>query len=232
MKTKSLNLTGIAAGLVLSAALASAQTESNFTFTVNQAVPVANANGLMTVGSVAQMPAAISDVTVSLDLAGGFNGNLYAYLTGPNGGFAVLLNRVGVSNSASAFGYSDAGFNITLSDTAANGDIHYYQNTLNPGGAQLTGTWMPDGRNIDPMSSPSAFLTASQSALLSSFDGTNPNGTWTLFVADLAAGSQPTLVNWGLDITTVPEPAYWSIGLLGALLLTLTTLKRRRVTQS
>jgi len=224
MKTK--QISSIAATLMLGAALASAQTESNFTFTVNQGVPVANANGLMTVGSVAQMPGTISDVTVSLDLAGGFNGNLYAFLSGPNGGFSVLLNRVGVSNSASAFGYADSGFNIILSDTAANGDIHYYENVLNPAGGQLTGTWMPDGRNIDPMSAPSAFLSAGQTALLNSFDGTNPNGTWTLFVADLAAGSQPMLINWDLDIT-VPEPAFWAIGLLGALLLALTVRRRK-----
>ena len=42
----------------------------------------------------------ISEVTVGVDLSGGYNGDLYASLAGTNGGFAVLLNRVGVSRTA------------------------------------------------------------------------------------------------------------------------------------
>ena len=100
--------------------------ETNFTFSVNQLVPDANVNGLILTTNLNITGGTISDVTVSLDISGGYNGDLYAFLAGPNGGFAVLLNRVGVSNNASSFGYGNQGFDIVLSDSAAN-DVHYYQ---------------------------------------------------------------------------------------------------------
>jgi hypothetical protein len=160
---------------------------------------------------------------------GGFNGDLYAYLAGPTGGFAVLLNRVGVSNNATQFGYANSGFaNVLFSDSAAN-SIQYYQNfspTLNVNG-QLTGTWQPEGVNLDPQSSPSSFFGAPQSALLGSFNGSNPNGVWVLFLADVAAGSQSTVVSWGLAITTtVPEPS--ALALTGAGLMAFLGCRRLR----
>src|SRR5471032_3000227 len=85
-------------------------------------IPDNNPSGNASTLGVSGLVAAIANVTVSLDITGGYNGDLYAYLSGPNGGFAVLLNRPGV-NGASAFGYSDTGFNITLDDSASNPDI-------------------------------------------------------------------------------------------------------------
>src|SRR6201999_1706051 len=108
---------------------------------------------------------------------GGYNGDIYAYLVGSTGGFAVLLNRTGVGGGNN-FGYGDAGFNITLDDNAANGNIHYYQNILNPNGGILTGAWAPDGENTDPNGS--GVGSAPATALLSSFEGLNPNQTWQL----------------------------------------------------
>lgn len=205
MKPKQLLV--VTAAATLCSATALAQSETNFLFNVNQAVPDNSAVGLTLGTDLTVLGGPIETVTVSLGISGGFNGDLYGYLDGPNGGFAVLLNRVGVSNNASQFGYSDSGFNVTFSDAAAN-SVQYYQNlsyTLN-GSGQLTGLWQPEGVNIDPQSSPSSFLGAPQSALLGSFAGTDANGTWTLFLADLNAGGQSTVVSWGLDITTVPEP--------------------------
>lgn len=62
--------------------------------------------------------------------------------------------------------------------------------------------------------------------MLSSFNGLDPNGSWTLFIADLGTGDQGTLTSWGMTITgeAVPEPSV-SIILMGALL---TQLSRRR----
>ena len=105
--------------------------ETNFTFSVNQLVPDANINGLTMTTNLNITGGTISDVTVSLDISGGYNGDLYAFLAGPNGGFAVLLNRVGVSNNASSFGYGNSGFDIVLSDSAAN-DVHYYKSAERP----------------------------------------------------------------------------------------------------
>jgi subtilisin-like proprotein convertase family protein len=216
MKTK--QILGITAGLMVWAGAALAQTtETNFTFSVNQLVPDANNNGLSLTTNLSFAGAtAISDVTVSLDITGGYNGDLFAFLSGPNGGYAVLLNRVGVSNNASSFGYGNHGFDIVLSDSAAS-DVHYYQSAsyLLNGNGQLTGTWVPDGRNIGPQSAPSLFGSTAPSALLSSFNGTDPNGGWTLFLADLSVGSQSQLVSWSLDIITVPEPSVVALGIMG-----------------
>jgi MYXO-CTERM domain-containing protein len=83
----------------------------------------------------------------------------------------------------------------------------------------LTGTWGADGREIDPASPPSLFDSTASTANLDSFTGTSPNGTWTLFLADLSAGSQGFLNNWTVNISTVPEPPAMALLGMGALLL-------------
>lgn len=211
---------------VLWAVGAGAQVTNNYSFTldVNQTVPDANASGLTSVGNFIGMVGNISSISVSLNLGNAagdtaFNGDLYAYLAGPNGGYAVLLNRTGVSDTGTAFGYSDTGFNVTFA-TGGN-DIHFYQNfsySLN-GDGQLTGTWGVDGRPIDPASDPSLFDSTASSATLDSFTGSNPNGNWTLFLADMSAGGQGFLNNWTVNITTVPEPPATALLVTGALLL-------------
>ena len=209
----------MAAATALWSATAWAQSETNFTFAVNQTVPDNNVIGLTLSTNLTVLGGSIGTVTVTLDLSGGFNGDLYAYLAGPGGQLSVLLNRVGVSNTASQFGYSDGGMNVTFSDAGAN-NIHYYQTV--PGYSLNGTTWQPDGRNLDPQSNPNLIGAASPSTPLSLFTGTNPNGTWTLFLSDVSAGAQSTLLSWDLDITTVPEPstlALMAAGLGGVLLL-------------
>ena len=193
--------------------------------TVNAVVPDNNQNGLATAFTLSGVSGAISSVTVSVDITGGFNGDLYAYLAGPNGGFAVLLNRSGVG-STSTYGYGNAGFNIMFSDAAAN-DVHNYQN-FGPSysGGQLQGTWQPDGGNINPQSSPASF-PAGQTAMLSSFAGTDANGTWVFFIADLSPGGQSTLQNVVLSIMTVPEPSTTAFLALGLLALKLLPRRKR-----
>jgi subtilisin-like proprotein convertase family protein len=205
--------------LCLWTTISSAQmTNYDFSFSTNAAVPDGNASGLVLNANVTGVYGSIASLTVSLDINGDYNGDLYAYLRGPNGGFAVLLNRVGVT-SGNAFGYSDTGFDVTFADWAA-GNIHFYQDLvygLN-GSGQLTGDWQPDGRAIDPLSAPSLFDTTQPTALLNSFDGDDPNGKWTLFLADLSDGSQSTVVNWSLSIMTVPEPSVGALFGMGILL--------------
>jgi len=213
LTTAKFYVTGMILGMW--AMVASAQTTTNnysYTFAPNQTVPDDNFSGVALTANLTGMSGFIANVTVSLDITGGFNGDLYAYLRGPNGGFSVLLNRVGVT-SGDAFGYSNTGFNVTFDDSISYDNIHFYQNfsyTLNSDG-QLTGTWASDGRNIDPLSVPSAFAATSPTSLLNSFDGTVPNGTWTLFLADLSGGGQSTVVNWALSIETVPEPSTYAL---------------------
>ena len=189
-------------------------TTTNVTFTVNQAIPDGNPSGLantqtLNFGSIPNFTS-IVDLSVTLNISGGFNGDYYAYLVNNTGGFAVLLNRVG-KTASNPVGYSDSGFSITLSDSSPN-NIHTYQDVSNPGGGMLTGTWAPDGRNVDPSG---VLDTSPISATLGSFVGTNPSGTWTLFLADLDYGEQGTLQNWTLSVTAVPEPSSIALAFLG-----------------
>jgi subtilisin-like proprotein convertase family protein len=216
---------GFLAVVVLAASLTHGQTMTyGFTNTVNSVVPDANPSGMTASTNLTGLSGYVSSVTVALDITGGFNGDLYAYLVDPNGDISILLNRTGVG-SGNAFGYSDAGFNVVLSDGSSN--IHSYQ-SASPTiiGGQLTGTWAPDGRAIDPRSTPTVFDATTPTADLSAFNSTVQNGQWTLFIADLSAGGQSTLVSWGLTVVTVPEPQTWAmiLGGLGGLLL----LNRRR----
>jgi subtilisin-like proprotein convertase family protein len=217
--------------LLLLATLAGRASSTNQVFstgTVNLAVP--GQLGLASTLTVSGMSGNTVNLTVNLDITGGFNGDLYAYLVSPTETTVVLLNRVGVG-SGNPYGYGNSGFNITLDSTSGD-NIHTYQlsagypGDLN-GGGQLTGTWAPDGRTIDPFRSlPSAFDAGPTGNTLTSLDGMDPNGVWTLFIADLAPGGGSTVVSWGLTVMTVPEPQTWT--LLGGSLAAFWLINRKR----
>ena len=205
-----------------SAAVFSASWNSGFT--AGTTVPDGSAAGWSDVRSL-PIPAdhVITDVNISLSLSGGFNGDLYAYLTHPNSpGVAVLLNRPG-RTAGNPFGYSDSVLTITLDDAAANGDIHTYQSAAGFATAITNNSpWQPDGRTASP------FLvngTEPRTATLSTFNNMAPSNTgWTLFIADLASGDTATVASWGLTVSTIPEPGAVLLALTGIALLT----RRRR----
>ena len=208
MKTK-LFLAGLTGLLCLTSA-ASAALLNYGSGTLNATIPNGNVNGYqntLTLSGLGSDANVITDVDVKLHLSGGFNGDLYVYLS-HSSGFSVLLNRTG-RTAGDSFGYGDAGFNITLSDGAGT-DIHNYGGN---GGNQLTGVWQPDARNVDPATVTDA---STRSAYLNAFNTLDPNGAWTLYVADLSGGGDPSvLVSWELDITAVPEPATVALGVFG-----------------
>jgi subtilisin-like proprotein convertase family protein len=147
---------------------------------------------------------AITDIAVTLNIAGGYNGDLYAYLSHGDG-FAVLLNRVG-RTSANPDGYGTPGFAVTLVGNAA-ADIHRYE-SLNPAynvAGQLTNTWGSDGRDVLPDAS---LDTTARTATLDEFRGMDPNGAWTLFLLDASAGGEATLTGWTVDVSTSSESWY------------------------
>ncbi len=155
----------------------------------------------------------ISDVNVLLEFDGGYNADLYGYLVF-NSTTVVLLNRIGIT-SGNAFGNSGAGMNVTLSDDGTGSDIHLATSGV------LSGTYESDGRAISPLSSGSTFSsTARQNSdnPLGLFNGSNPNGTWTLFLADMSGEAQSELVSWGLVIDAVPEPITWALIIFGGVL--------------
>jgi subtilisin-like proprotein convertase family protein len=201
--------------------------------TPNVPIPDGDLNGLQSSTSLSGLSGSIGDVNVTLNIAGGFNGDLYAYLY-HNNTMAVLLNRVGRTGGNSV-GYPDAGFGLDaaqqsfLFDDQATRDVHLYRTfgyVLN-GSGQLTGTWQPDGRKIDPLSAGMVFDTASRSAMLNVFNGMDPNGLWLLYVADVSPGFQGALANWNLDITLVPEPTTIAVFVIGGGILSFRRSIRR-----
>ena len=132
----------------------------------------------------------------------------------------MLLNRPG-SSADRPFGYGDSQtFDFTLHDLASH-DIHDYRvpitgSAVVPLPTALTGEWQPDGRNGDPGVNPWA---SPRNAMLDVFEGTDPNGSWTLFLADLSAGGAYELKAWSLEITAVPETE-WAAVVAGLGLMT------------
>lgn len=141
------------------------------------------------------------------------------------GKFRITFNGVPAGRTASdSRGYDDTGFSITLSDQAAHTDIHNYRNESVPGaGTPLTGTWKPDGRNVDPLV---ALDTTPRSTFLSSFAGLNANGRWSLFAADAHGGGASQIDSWQLNIMAVPEPETYASA-VGAALVGFVFLTRR-----
>jgi subtilisin-like proprotein convertase family protein len=168
-------------------------TNWNSGFANGGVVPDNNLSGWSDTRTVAAIPAGtFNSLSVNLQLSGGWNGDLYAYLV-HSSGFTVLLDRVGTGVSGvSSFGYGDAGMNVTLASTGTS--IHQY-------GGNSTFSSTPTG----------SWLTDNTSGSLGSFLATNPNGTWSLFIADLSSGGVATVQNWGLqmDIVAVPEVETW-----------------------
>ena len=212
-----------------SAVMLTLATHAGIITSVNATIPDGSAVGWSGTATASGLNQYISDVSVTLNISGGYNGDLYAYLS--YGGVLVpLLNRVGVG-SGNAFGYGDAGFNVTLSSAGAY-DVHSYgSHSPSFSGGQLTGTWQPDGRAIDPQGAPSTFDSSSGRLNFAQYNGMNPNGTWTLFLADLSAGGQSQLVSWELDLTSsaVPEPVNVALGIFAGVFLVVTFARSQQL---
>ncbi len=188
--------------LILIAPVLRAQTIESYTFTTNRLLPDGNLSGLSDPQAVNSSIVAIASLKVRLKITGEFNGDLYAYLR-HSSGFTVLLNRPGKTTS-NPFGYSDSGLDVTFQDGVVNGDIHDYQTVTTPvDGFPLTGIWQPDGRNVDP---DLVMDSSPRTTTLSSFNGLNASGTWTLYLVDTQSGATNMLTEWGLDITGADAP--------------------------
>jgi hypothetical protein len=232
MKTGHFITLGLA--VLLPAITLSAGTTTNDFSGVNKPVPDDLIAGVSDTETLSGLGTSIMNIEVSLDLQGGpaFNGDYYVSLSHGNT-LAVLLNRPG-RTASSSFGYSDNGYNVTFDDAAPHGDIHQYRQALfgnqttpvDPSYVQpLTGLWAPDGRNVAPSLS---YDTIARTALLSGFDGQDPNGNWTLFLTDASSGGTAVLTDWKLIVTGVPEPTTICMFALGAGLLAATSLRKRK----
>lgn len=157
----------------------------NATFANDGVVPDGNYSGWVDTRTVSAAPAGtITGVAVDLHIIGGWNGDLSAYLVS-GAGFTVLLNNIGTG----PYGNGGSGFDVRFSDSGAPNLGTYMAN----GSSSITGTWQADGAGF------------------ASFVGSNPNSTWTLFVADTSGAGVSTVQSWGLqmDIVAVPEVESW-----------------------
>lgn len=141
----------------------------------------------------------VTDVQVTLNVSGGWNGDLYGYLV-HDSGFAVLLDRVGrTGTSGQTFGYGEAGFTgVTLADGQSLTSIQNYGGSYSAAGALSGGTYGSSG-----------------GVLNTAFDGLSVNGNWTLFLADMSSGDISQITGWTLTVTAVPEPTTWAMMIFG-----------------
>jgi len=175
---------------------------------INAPIPDDNASGLMDQRLVTGVAPGFGSLQVTLNLSGNgspaFNGDLYATLS-YNGTLVVLLNRPGRDGSL-PLGYGDNGLSFTFDDQGGAPDVHTYRLGLAgpfPAPGAVTGIVSTDGRLVDP----DLVEAASQrSSSLDDFLGGDPNGMWTLFLADLSSGGSARLDSWSLNFVPVPEP--------------------------
>jgi len=184
--------------------------------------------GLGGLGAIDAFDVTIRSVKVNLTITGGWNGDLFGYLS-HNGVLVPLLTRVGYGTGdetpPGGFGYGTSGMNVTLSD-AGTFNIH---DVISPTG----GPYKPDGRTLGtgPGYLPGA---PSTTPTFASYTGGDPTGGWTLFFSDMSPGGDidggdSTVVSWSLDITAVPEPINVALGVFGGLFLIVGVCRSERV---
>lgn len=181
---------------------------------LNAPIPDDDASGLMDHRLVTGVAPGFANLQVTLNLSGNgvpaFNGDLYATLA-HNGQLVVLLNRPG-RDASRPLGYGDNGLSFTFDDGGGAPDAHTYRLSLAgpfPAWGAVSGTVSTDGRLADPDLVESA---SARSTRLSDFVGGDPNGTWTLFLADLSSGGSARLDSWSLNFGVIPEPAELALG--------------------
>lgn len=176
---------------------------ADFTFTGGTGgdIPVGNWVGMTSVGHVSgSSPDPVTGMSLNLNISGGFNGDLYAYLVAPDQTTtASLLGTVGGN-----FTQVGSGYDITLASGHQN-----INSATQHGGALVTGTYSPV---VDLMTTFGSYINTHG----------GPGGDWRLFVANQSVGGgQSTLGTWSLNFTTtaVPEPeqvvAISLLGLIG-----------------
>lgn len=146
--------------------------------------------------TVSGLTGTISDVDVTLNgVTHPFQGDLDVLLVGPTGANLIVLSDAGTGPLTNA--------DITFDDAAASPPP---QNT-----AWAAGTYEPvdytEISGTDPFPPPAPAPSA-DTTLAAAFDGTSPNGTWSLYVVDDACPEAGSITGgWTLDITTVGAAA-------------------------
>ena len=167
--------------------------------------------------NVSGMTGAITDVNVTITgLSHTFPDDIDMLLVGPGGQKIILLSDAGGPGDVT-------NINITFDDEAASSPSN--------GQFLVSGSFKPsnytgNGGPIDVFPAPAP--AGPYGSLLSIFDGTGPNGNWSLFVFDDEGSDVGRIANgWSLDIATaVVEPS--TLVLFGAGLLGLAVRVRKK----
>ena len=135
------------------------------------------------------------DVTLS-NLTHSWPDDLDILLVGPSGARALLMSDAGDSIGVN-------GLTLTFSSQASA--------ALPDSSALSSGSYRPGDFEVgDTFNAPAP--SGPYSADLSVFNGTDPNGTWSLFVQDDASGDSGSIAGgWSLAITTVPATSTLAI---------------------
>jgi subtilisin-like proprotein convertase family protein len=139
------------------------------------AIPDASLIGLTTTIDVAD-DFIVGDLDISLAISHTWVGDVAAVLTNPQGVEAIIIDRPG--EPASSFGCSQDNWDITLDDEGTGGSIENLCSAL--------------------MVSPPNYTPEEALGLL---EGGSSQGTWTLFLLDLASPDPGTLDAWSLTMT-------------------------------
>jgi uncharacterized repeat protein (TIGR01451 family) len=138
--------------------------------------------------SVSGLTGLVGKVTVSLNgVTHGFPDDIDVILVSPSGQKVVLMSDTGG-------GHSITNLNLSFDDSATAGL---------PDSAQIvSGSYKPTdfepGDNFPPPAPAGAVST-----FMSAFNGSNPNGNWSLYVVDDATGDSGSISSWSLAITTI-----------------------------
>ncbi len=168
---------------------------NNTSITINTGSPPTAATPYPSDIAVSGLAGVVGKVTVTLaNFSHDFPDDVDILLVGPGGQEATIMSDVGGNNAIS----SGAPITLTLDDAAAS--------SLPDSTMLSSGTFKPT--NIQPGgvgdTFPSPAPTPSGASALSVFNGTDPNGTWSLYVVDDGAASAGLISGgWCLNITLV-----------------------------
>ena len=160
---------------------------------------------------VSGLVGSLSDVNVTLTgFSHSYASDVSVLLQGPSSQSVLLMSRAGDTSAASSLG-------LTFDDSAPS--------SLPAVGSLQSGTFKPT--QYGSVTFPAPAPAGPYQTMLSAFNGSNPNATWSLFVLDNIPGDVGLITGgWSLTITTVPEPSTWA--LLGLGLPALLALRRRK----
>lgn len=211
-----------------SSSLAPAALTFTTLFNVNATIPDNSLTGLLLSQNITGSGiTSISSLQVMIEISGGWNGDLHAYLAHETG-YAVLLNRIGRTD-LTPDGSGSSGMSVIFADAGAGGDIHTGTFTV---GQQVSGIFAPDARSDSPFTVTEN--TTNRTEFLSSFTGLAGDGLWELYVADLSTGFVSEIESWGITMTddsisAIPEPG--SLVAVGGLIAAGLSIRHRPATR-